>query len=64
MLLSSRDPDAVLKLADFGISKILTDELMNTNCGTPVYMAPEIIQGREYGRSVDIWSIGVTMYYL
>lgn len=63
-MLSSRDPDAVLKLADFGISKILTDEMMNANCGTPVYMAPEIIQGKEYDRSVDIWSIGVTMYYL
>lgn len=64
MLLSSRGPDAELKLADFGISKILTNETMITNCGTPVYMAPEIIEGKEYDRSVDIWSIGVTMYYL
>jgi len=40
ILLSSRRPDGILKLADFGISKILSDELLTTHCGTPVYMAP------------------------
>lgn len=63
-MLSSKGPDAELKLADFGISKILTDQTLTTNCGTPIYMAPEIIFGREYSYEVDIWSVGITMYYL
>lgn len=38
--------------------------MLTTNCGTPVYMAPEIWKGIEYNNKVDIWSIGVVMYYL
>lgn len=64
LLMTTRGPDAILKLADFGISKILTEEMLNTNCGTPIYMAPEIWQSQNYNEKVDIWSIGVTMYYL
>lgn len=62
--MTTKGPDALLKLADFGISKILSDEMLNTNCGTPIYMAPEIWQGKPYNEKVDIWSIGVVMYYL
>jgi serine/threonine protein kinase len=40
--MTTKGPDALLKLADFGISKILSEEMLNTNCGTPIYMAPEI----------------------
>ena len=53
-----------MKLADFGISKILSDEMLTTNCGTPIYMAPEIWRGESYSEKVDIWSIGIVMYYL
>lgn len=42
LLMTTKGPDALLKLADFGISKILSEEMLNTNCGTPIYMAPEI----------------------
>ena len=38
--------------------------MLTTNCGTPVYMAPEIWKGVEYNQKVDIWSVGVVMYYL
>lgn len=62
--MSTNGPDALLKLSDFGISKILTDGELNTICGTPIYMAPEIWLMQPYTEKVDIWSIGVTTYYL
>lgn len=64
LLMTTKGPDAMLKLADFGISKIITEEMLITNCGTPIYMAPEIWEARPYNEKVDIWSIGVVMYYL
>lgn len=64
LLLTSTSPDGILKLADFGISKIMSDEFLTTNCGTPVYMAPEIWKGEAYNSKVDVWSVGVVMYYL
>jgi serine/threonine protein kinase len=54
----------MLKLSDFGVSKILTDSELNTTCGTPIYMAPEIWNMESYTEKVDIWSIGVITYYL
>ena len=64
LLLTTNGPDAILKLADFGISKIMSEETLTTNCGTPCYMAPEIWEGKEYTEKVDVWSMGVVMYYL
>lgn len=64
LLLSANTPVGLLKLADFGISKIMSDEMLTTNCGTPVYMAPEIWAGSAYDNKVDVWSVGVVMYYL
>ncbi|KAL9986207.1 hypothetical protein ACROYT_G000314 [Oculina patagonica] len=54
-----------VKLGDFGLSKIIqkigskTDLI--SHCGTPHWMAPEIIQGKGYGRKADIWSVGCTV---
>jgi serine/threonine protein kinase len=62
--MSTNSQEGILKLADFGISKILSDEMLTTNCGTPIYMAPEIWSGKAYDSKVDIWSMGVVMYYL
>lgn len=42
----------------------MSDEMLTTNCGTPVYMAPEIWKGMAYDNKVDVWSLGVVMYYL
>lgn len=64
LLLTTRGPDGILKLADFGISKILSEEMLSTNCGTPIYMAPEIWGGKSYNEKVDMWSIGIVMYFL
>uniref|UniRef100_A0A3P8NHJ3 Calcium/calmodulin-dependent protein kinase type IV n=1 Tax=Astatotilapia calliptera TaxID=8154 RepID=A0A3P8NHJ3_ASTCA len=57
--------DAPLKIADFGLSKIVDDQVtMKTVCGTPGYCAPEILRGNAYGPEVDMWSVGVILYIL
>eukprot|EP00012_Vannella_robusta_P005522 CAMPEP_0206199686 /NCGR_PEP_ID=MMETSP0166-20121206/10413_1 /ASSEMBLY_ACC=CAM_ASM_000260 /TAXON_ID=95228 /ORGANISM="Vannella robusta, Strain DIVA3 518/3/11/1/6" /LENGTH=436 /DNA_ID=CAMNT_0053617843 /DNA_START=1056 /DNA_END=2363 /DNA_ORIENTATION=+ len=65
LLLKSKDNDTDIKLADFGLSKIVGQEvLMQTACGTPGYVAPEILQAKGYGKEVDLWSVGVITYIL
>ena len=60
------DSDMNVKLADFGLAKIIGDQSFTTTlCGTPSYVAPEILaeQGqRQYTKAVDIWSLGVVLY--
>lgn len=57
--------DKVVKIADFGFSKILDDDNMaDTWIGTPLYMAPEVLFGECYDTSVDIWSIGAIFYFM
>ena len=56
-----------IKLADFGLSNLLPDSdqpFLKSLCGTPVYMAPEMLQNRPYDKSVDVWSAGIIMYIL
>ena len=55
-----------LKLGDFGLAKKLSfrDEKISERVGTPAYMAPEILENMGYSLEVDIWSLGVIMYYL
>ncbi|XP_078070796.1 calcium/calmodulin-dependent protein kinase type IV [Mustelus asterias] len=65
LLYDSPTPDALLKIADFGLSKIVSDQVtMRTVCGTPGYCAPEILRGCVYGPEVDMWSVGVITYIL
>ncbi|XWV26016.1 putative serine threonine-protein kinase [Tupanvirus soda lake] len=62
-----QDEKIVVKLADFGLAKsyMETEEsLMNTICGSPLYMAPELILNKEYNSKADLWSFGVIMYQL
>jgi fused-like protein len=56
----------VLKVVDFGFSKQLNflEEEILTNCGTPLNMAPEIMNDRPYNYKADIWSIGVQIFLL
>jgi len=53
-----------IKLADFGLSKVYTGEALQTACGTPYYVAPEILQGEGYDYKIDTWAAGVLLYVL
>ena len=57
--------DAKLKLADFGLAQVVKpDEMMHHACGTPGYIAPEVLNGEAYTKAVDMWSLGVILYIL
>lgn len=58
------DADGHCKIADFGMCKegILDGTTTSTFCGTPDYIAPEILKEMDYGASVDWWALGVLMY--
>ncbi|XP_054751177.1 protein kinase C delta type-like isoform X3 [Lytechinus pictus] len=58
------DRDGHIKIADFGMCKqnIQGDTKASTFCGTPDYIAPEILKGQKYAASVDWWSFGVLLY--
>ncbi len=58
LLLDSR---GYLKLTDFGFAK-QTTERTYTLCGTPDYLAPEILEGRGHGKGVDWWTLGILLY--
>ncbi|KAF4581016.1 CAMK/RAD53 protein kinase [Ophiocordyceps camponoti-floridani] len=60
------DKNLRVKIADFGLAKIIGEESFTTTlCGTPSYVAPEILadsKQRKYTKAVDIWSLGVVLY--
>ncbi len=58
------DSDGRYKLGDFGVSREAQGTTMGTLTGTEDYMAPEIMQHKEYNNNVDIYSIGIVMYRL
>lgn len=65
LLLKRADNDLEVALADFGLSKIVGQQMMmQTACGTPSYVAPEVLNATGYGKEVDMWSIGVITYIL
>lgn len=66
ILLATEDEDTLLKVTDFGLSKFVKkNSIMKTLCGTPQYVAPEILTTRgkgSYTKKVDIWSMGCCLY--
>lgn len=53
-----------VKIADFGLSKIVWNEETMTPCGTVGYTAPEIVKDERYSKSVDMWALGCVLYTL
>lgn len=63
LLLSTSDYNSVLKIADFGFARSLQPRgLAETLCGSPLYMAPEIMQLQKYDAKADLWSVGTILY--
>lgn len=55
-----------VKLGDFGLAKIVeaTCAFARTQCGTPLYMSPELCLGQDYNRAADVWALGCVLYEL
>jgi len=53
-----------VKIADFGLSKVIWNEETMTPCGTVGYTAPEIVKDERYSKSVDMWALGCVLYTL
>ncbi|XP_076447203.1 calcium/calmodulin-dependent protein kinase type 1-like [Babylonia areolata] len=64
LLFYSPSDEAKIMISDFGLSKIEGSGTMATACGTPGYVAPEVLAQQPYGKEVDCWSIGVIAYIL
>jgi calcium/calmodulin-dependent protein kinase I len=66
LLFSDKTQNSNLMITDFGLSKILRNhnDILMTACGTPGYVAPEVLKQTGHGKPVDIWSVGVIMYTL
>ena len=69
ILMSQPEPECILKISDFGVSKIWTAEnILRTKIGTPLFMAPEVnfagASGAEYSCKADCWALGIILYQL
>lgn len=66
LLLANRMQASQIVVADFGMARYVPEKegFLTTRCGTPAFVAPEVIAGRPYGCGVDMWSIGTLLYML
>eukprot|EP01052_Picozoa_sp_SAG31_P016111 SAG31_NODE_1055_length_10134_cov_14.461837_9_plen_101_part_00 len=73
LLQPNKDGGSTIKIADFGFAKIVSElktrmkdgkHLMMTSCGTPEYVAPEVLLNEGYDTKCDIWSMGVILYIM
>nr|CAD7569710.1 unnamed protein product [Timema californicum] len=66
ILMASEKMKSIVKVTDFGLSKFINEEtLATTYCGSPHYVAPEILQNKGHGsytKKVDVWSLGLVLY--
>jgi len=56
------DGEGYLKITDFGFAKVMKTARTLTLCGTPDYLAPEIVAGKGHGKGVDWWTLGILIY--
>eukprot|EP00607_Mallomonas_marina_P009647 CAMPEP_0182419592 /NCGR_PEP_ID=MMETSP1167-20130531/4010_1 /TAXON_ID=2988 /ORGANISM="Mallomonas Sp, Strain CCMP3275" /LENGTH=804 /DNA_ID=CAMNT_0024594589 /DNA_START=427 /DNA_END=2841 /DNA_ORIENTATION=+ len=65
LLLTEFSSRATLKLADFGMARALAGaSLATTHCGSPLYMAPEILRNQDYDAKADLWSVGCVVFQM
>lgn len=70
LLYANNSDNSPIKITDFGLAKLKAadskdgPQKMNTACGTPGYVAPEVLMNTSYGPEVDLWSLGVILYIL
>jgi calcium/calmodulin-dependent protein kinase I len=66
LLLSGKDlNDSIIKISDFGLARYInTEELATTTCGTPGYVAPEILNKKPYDHRCDFWSLAVVLFIM
>ncbi|XP_051890419.1 calcium/calmodulin-dependent protein kinase type 1-like isoform X2 [Pristis pectinata] len=64
LLYYNSDENSKIMISDFGLSKMQDMGVMSTACGTPGYVAPEVLHQKPYDKAVDCWSIGVIAYIL
>jgi calcium/calmodulin-dependent protein kinase I len=64
LLLENHQDSAAVKGAEFGFAKHTPTENLLTQCGSPLYVAPEIISKQPYGKPADMWAVGVITFIL
>jgi serine/threonine protein kinase len=65
IFLESKDSHSAIKIGDFGFAKkVHTPKSLTSRCGTPSYVAPEILKNQPYDQSCDMWSVGVVLYVM
>ncbi|RHZ31378.1 hypothetical protein DYB31_010623, partial [Aphanomyces astaci] len=64
IFLASASDNTSVKIGDFGYAVVAAESTLTTACGTPSYVAPEILLHEPYGKPVDVWSVGVITYIL
>ncbi|XP_006834112.1 PREDICTED: calcium/calmodulin-dependent protein kinase type 1G [Chrysochloris asiatica] len=64
LLYLTPEENSKIMITDFGLSKMEQSGVMSTACGTPGYVAPEVLAQKPYSKAVDCWSIGVITYIL
>jgi calcium/calmodulin-dependent protein kinase I len=65
LLYVSTEDNALIKVSDFGLARFMaTKDSLFTACGTPNYVAPEVLYGMGYDAKVDCWSLGVILYVM
>lgn len=62
LLTSDNESHAEIKISDFGLATTVGDSPLTEFCGTPDYMAPEIVNSKPYGFPVDMWAVGVITF--